>query len=212
MTSIDTSLMYSSVENKVREANGNLDKDDFLKLLITQLQNQDPTSPMDDTAFVSQMATFSSLEQMSNMNSVLESMLQSQTENLLLGYSQFVGKEITYHNIRSDDGLSNGAIQEGKGTVAAVQFNSGKAEFTLEDGTVLSPANISSLNASNSEHRPNLAEASRLIGRNVTWLDDQQKEAAAAVLSVFLKDGQLSLEVNDEKKSILSIDQLIRVS
>ena len=212
MTTIDTSLMYSSVENKVRESSSSLDKDAFLKLLITQLQNQDPSSPMDDTAFVSQMATFSSLEQMSNMNTALESILQSQTENLLVGYSQFVGKEVTYHTISSDDDSSNGTIQEGKGTVAAVQFNSGTAQFILEDGTVLNPANISSLHASNADYRSNLADASGLIGRNVTWMDDQQKEEVATVLSVFLKEGQLTLEVDDEKKKILSIDQLIGIS
>ena len=45
-----------------------LDKDDFLKILITQLTHQDPTEPMKDTEFVAQMAQFSTLEQMSNMN------------------------------------------------------------------------------------------------------------------------------------------------
>lgn len=45
-----------------------LDKNDFLKILITQLSHQDPTQPMDDKAFIAQMAQFSSLEQMTNMS------------------------------------------------------------------------------------------------------------------------------------------------
>lgn len=47
---------------------GSLDRDAFLKLLIVQLQNQDPTSPQSNTEFIAQLATFSSLEQLTSIN------------------------------------------------------------------------------------------------------------------------------------------------
>lgn len=55
-------------EGKGARANPALDKNDFLKILITQLSHQDPTQPMDDKSFIAQMAQFSSLEQMTNMS------------------------------------------------------------------------------------------------------------------------------------------------
>lgn len=62
-------IISANEKNKIGERNtGVLGKDDFLKLLITQLQHQDPMNPSSDTEFIAQVAQFSSLEQMQNMN------------------------------------------------------------------------------------------------------------------------------------------------
>ena len=73
--------------NPARAVQNEMGKDDFLKLLITQLSHQDPTQPMQDREFVAQMAQFSTLEQMTNMNGELSKVLgllaRSQAVNLL---------------------------------------------------------------------------------------------------------------------------------
>ncbi|MCL2565190.1 MAG: hypothetical protein FWE24_05190 [Defluviitaleaceae bacterium] len=54
-----------------RQANSDLDRDAFLRLLVTQLQHQNPLDPMDDRDFIAQMAQFSALEQMQNLNATM---------------------------------------------------------------------------------------------------------------------------------------------
>lgn len=98
--SITDDLYYSNYKKPTRQTgNSELGKDAFLKLLITQLQHQDPTNPMDDREFISQMAQFSSLEQMQNMTKAMESLLASQQQTQMMNYSTFIGKEVKWHEL-----------------------------------------------------------------------------------------------------------------
>jgi flagellar basal-body rod modification protein FlgD len=72
-----------------------LGKDDFLHLLITQLQNQDPLNPADSTEFTAQLAQFSSLEQLSNVNDNLVQLQNLETSTNNSQAVSLLGKEIT---------------------------------------------------------------------------------------------------------------------
>ncbi|MFJ5622109.1 flagellar hook assembly protein FlgD [Peribacillus loiseleuriae] len=213
MTTIDTSLLLSNNQkNKVTSKGDTLGKDDFLKLLMAQLQNQDPTSPMDNTAFVSQMATFTSLEQMTNIATGINSLIDIQEQNSLLAYNDFVGKEVTWHKINTDKTNATGEInvEEGTGIVSSIEFKNNQITFILEDGTKLEPGNISKLNATSSTN--SLVSASELIGKLVTYLSSDNEEVSAIVKSVLLKDGKTLYELADEKSTKLSADQIIKIT
>jgi len=79
---------FNRALNPTRQPQQNLGKDDFLKILITQLSYQDPTAPMEDKQFIAQMAQFSTLEQMTGMAkdfSLLTSMLMGNEASSALG-------------------------------------------------------------------------------------------------------------------------------
>ncbi|MEK4875146.1 MULTISPECIES: flagellar hook capping FlgD N-terminal domain-containing protein [Bacillus] len=149
---IDPSL-YLPTTNNQSNTNGKdnsiLGKDDFLKLLMAEMQNQDPLSPMDNNEMIGQMAQFSTLEQITNLASSLEKLLNMEQQNQYIAYSSFVGKNVTYHKLEdSDDPNGDPVVQEGHGVVSSVRFTGDSVEFVLTDGTVLEPANISEIQAS----------------------------------------------------------------
>ncbi|HBD94197.1 MAG: hypothetical protein A2015_14165 [Spirochaetes bacterium GWF1_31_7] len=74
-TKMKTESLNKSLTESGSKIKQNLDKDDFLKLLITQLQHQDPNNPMEDKEFIAQMAQFSSMEQMLNVNKSLDKLV-----------------------------------------------------------------------------------------------------------------------------------------
>lgn len=77
------------------KAGGQVNRDDFLKLLITQLQNQDPLSPMDNQQFAVQLATFNSLEQLIGLNEKLDTIQKKQLLTSQLDSAALIGKQVT---------------------------------------------------------------------------------------------------------------------
>ncbi|MBZ4666236.1 flagellar hook capping FlgD N-terminal domain-containing protein [Mahella sp.] len=114
VSSINT--MSSAQASTVINKSAKLGQDDFLKLLAVQMQNQNPLDPMDDKAFIAQMAQFSSLEQMQNMSANL-SMAQAVA---------MIGKEV-YATMPTEDG----AQQQISGVVDSVKFSNGQAILTV---------------------------------------------------------------------------------
>lgn len=210
MTSIDTSYLLSTYQAKQREVKGDsLGKDDFLQLLMTQLQNQDPSSPMDDTQFIAQMATFSSLEQMTNINSTLESFMEMQQQSNLMTYNQFVGKDIKWHSItESEEGEP--IIKEGTGVISSIQFKDNSVQFILEDGTKLEPGNISEVKQTNSGN--NLMSASELIGKLISYLNAENEETSAIVKAVQMKDGKAQLILDDGTDTKITSNQITKIA
>ncbi|AXN40545.1 flagellar hook assembly protein FlgD [Peribacillus butanolivorans] len=208
MTTIDTSLLLSSYQSD-RKTGDSLGKDDFLKLLLTQLQNQDPSSPMDNTEFIAQMATFSSLEQMMNIGSQIDELIGLNQQNSLINYNSFVGKEVTWHIL--DESGENLAIEEGVGIVESIQYKGDNIYFILEDGTKLQPANISAMKQSSTTSN-SLTNASELIGKRVTWNDEENGDLSAVVTSVSMNKGKVQIEVDDESGTKLSLEQLIKIA
>ena len=101
-----------SSQEKERKVGSQLDKDDFLLLLVTQMQYQDPLDPSDNTEYVAQLAQFSELEQMQNLNST----------TLNTSAYSLVGKQV-----RIVEQSTAGEVKEVEGRVDYVTIQNNKA-------------------------------------------------------------------------------------
>lgn len=143
-------MATSAIENNPALGNGGetptrgnnkLGKDEFLKLLMTQLGNQDPTAPASTEQFVTQLATFASLELQQNSNTQLENLLMAQASSNQTAMTTFVGKDIVY---RTDSiTLEAGKPATGEASLASkaekvtvvVQDANGKPVRTMQLGS-----------------------------------------------------------------------------
>lgn len=128
-----TSAYKSASQTDAAKSKTAVDYESFLKLLVAELKNQDPTKPMESTDFVAQLATFSQVEQTVQSNSKLDLILQS---SALSQAGSLIGREVT-----SADGETTGVVSEVKvysdGLIAVLRDGT---EVVMEPGVVVREA------------------------------------------------------------------------
>jgi flagellar basal-body rod modification protein FlgD len=111
---------FNKTLNTNRKVDNDLGKDDFLKILLTQLSHQDPTQPLEDKEFIAQMAQFSTLEQITNLSGEMTKLAQHFQKNEALS---LLGKVV---EIVSGDNIVKGRVDKIKGGDIQQVFVGGK--------------------------------------------------------------------------------------
>lgn len=133
------STTYGKTENgtPIVEAGKETDKDIFLKMLVGQMANQDPFNPQDPTQYITQLAQFSSLEQMMTLNDSMEYLIGVNNgvlvNSALQTASSLIGKNVEVSSLDEDE-----KYQDYSGKVQSVAVKDGTVvlELKLENGEV----------------------------------------------------------------------------
>jgi|tagenome__1003787_1003787.scaffolds.fasta_scaffold20311082_2 flagellar basal-body rod modification protein FlgD len=125
-----TSANQSTGTQSVVNPKSLLDKDDFLKLFVAQLQHQDPMSPMDNDQMVSQMSQLSTVEQLTNLASTNASMASSLVSSSAVG---LIGRTVTWTD--SDKATHTGVVTK-------VSTKDGAPSLTVGDTDGVDPSSI----------------------------------------------------------------------
>jgi flagellar basal-body rod modification protein FlgD len=118
---------------KTKAPTNELGKDDFLKLLAAQLQYQNPMDPMDNTQFVSQMANFSSLEQITNLATAQANLTKTVTAQQSIA---LIGHTVSY--VGSDDAVKTGVVK-------SVETAGGIPTLTIDGVSGVDPSYVSQI-------------------------------------------------------------------
>lgn len=186
VTSSNSTTASSTTSRTVKSSNDELGKDDFLKLLVTQLQYQDPLKPMENDAFIAQMAQFSSLEQMQNLN---KSSLMNQGTTM-------IGKLVHWTDPKT--GLEQADI------VGSVKTADGKVLLTIGDAGQFGTTDVEVGKITEIENND-----TTMVGHTVQYKDSSGNEQSAKILSIRMVDGELRLRIGS--KSEIAFSQVTKV-
>lgn len=181
-----------------------LGKDDFLKLFITQLQNQDPLKPKDGTEMASELAQFNGLEQMMNVNDTLVRLENVTEKSQNMGLIGLIGKEVDLPEgrVKVDGGLQNKVMIDVKQPLSQVKLTvkdeKGESVASRDLGTLKSGVGELSWDGKNEQGE---SVVSGTYHVEVSGMDSQGMEVQAALTSTLdvtgidLEEGQLKTAV-----------------
>ena len=147
---VSTATTNSSLTSATKAATGSqsLGKDAFLQLLVTQLKNQNPLSPQDNGAFVSQLAQFSSLEGINTLNDSVNNISSNYSSSQALQASSLVGRSII---TQTDTALvDTSKSMTGSIAVTAATGNV-SVKITDKDGVVVRTLDLGAQSAGSSD-------------------------------------------------------------
>lgn len=199
---------------KIVKSGDDLDKNAFLTILAAELANQDPTSDIDSTQYVSQMAQFASMEQMSNLNTTMSTYA---AQNL-------VGKGVTVNVADSKGNPYTGVVQgvttTSSGTRISVEVNEdGKnvyKDFDLNDvATVIAVPDYTIPPLNNMNGNMSFLVASSFLNKNVelSEKDENDNPLSGVVKGVYKEDGLIKVRVELESGEIkeYNYDKIVKV-
>ncbi len=157
----------------------NVSHEDFLMLLVTQMQNQDPLNPMQDTDM---MAQFAQLQQLDNQKVMTDAMLDMRREYAVQGASSMIGKEVTSKDL---DGV------EVTGVVVSTFSEDDTVRLTLDNGTVVTYEDISKVK--DMDELPDINAASAMMHKYVVGVDANAKAFEGIVKNITTQNGQIYL-------------------
>jgi flagellar basal-body rod modification protein FlgD len=205
---------YEDVKDQAKKTNEEMGKQEFLTLFTAQLQNQNPLEPVKNEAFVAQLAQFSQLEALTNMQTSLDSFVTSMSNERMLGSAALIGKKVAITDTPTQ--LTAGATMDAtldlptgaSGVQISVQDKQGRVVKNLVEGPQLPGAVTIQWNGKDSAENPvptglySLSATAVVNGQTVKVPVSTLSTVRA--ISTNPADGSVSVEVDGGKTMLLS--------
>ncbi|QNN21447.1 hypothetical protein HED60_03890 [Planctomycetales bacterium ZRK34] len=195
-SAVDSTTSSASASSSVNRF-AEMDSEEFLKVLITELQNQDPLNPSDSTKVLEQLSSIRNIESQTQLQSQLESLVsQNSVSSASRMIGQYVvGKDEDFNDVsgivesmRIEDGEPILVVNDGSATGARVPADSVSEVYDLSDyDSQVTQSLLTSMLVLNSND---------LIGRGVEGTDADGETRSGIVTGVSLEDDELMVELD----------------